>query len=80
MNNFAVAGFVTSIASLFVPFFGLTSVAGLALSAVGRLQAHYEKGRKSLSVSGMIISIASIVLACAENVFIVLLLLGKITL
>lgn len=80
MNTYAVAGFVTSIASLLVPFFGLSGTVALALSALGFTQAKFEKSRKGLSLSGLIISIVSIVLACAENVLLLLHYLGKLAL
>ncbi len=80
MNDFALAGFVTSLASLFVPFFGLTPVLGLILSAIGKMHAKYEKSKKGLGIAGMILSIISLVIACAENVFLFLLWRGKLEL
>ncbi len=78
MNTYAVAGFVISIASLFTPFFGLSSTIALALSAIGFVQARVEKSRKGLALSGLIISIVSVVLACAENILLLLHYLGKL--
>ena len=78
MNPYAVSGFVISLASILVPFFGLTGVVSLALSSVGLSIAKLEKSRRGLSTAGVIVSIISIVLACAENAVLILLLLGKL--
>ncbi len=78
MNPYAVSGFVISLASILVPFFGLTGVVSLALSSVGLAIAKLEKSRRGLSTAGVIVSIISIVLACAENAVLILLLLGKL--
>ncbi len=79
MNPYAVTGFVTSLASLLVPFFGLTGIVSLALSSLGLLHAKLEKSRRGLSVAGIIVSIVSIVLAVAENVLLFLYFTKKIT-
>ena len=76
MNAYAVTGFVISLASLLVPFFGLTGIVSLALSSLGLMQARLEKSSRGLSVAGIIVSIVSIVLAVAETVFLGLYLLG----
>ncbi len=78
MNAYAVTGFVISLASLLVPFFGLTGIVSLALSSLGLMQARLEKSSRGLSVAGIIVSIVSIVLAVAETVFLGLYLLGFI--
>lgn len=80
MNACAVAGFVSAIASLLVPFFGLTSTIALSLSAIGFHIARMEKGRKGIALAGLIISIVSVVLACAENMVLLLHSLGKLSL
>ena len=80
MNFFSIAGFVIAVSSLLIPCFGLTGIAGLALSAIGRAQARAEKGRKGFSVAGIVIAIISILLATAENVYLLLYLTGKVPL
>ncbi len=80
MNAYAVAGFVMAIASLLVPFFGFSSTIALALSAVGFYIARMEKGQKGIALSGVIISIVSVVLACAENILLLLHYLGRLPL
>ena len=80
MNSFAVAGLVTAIASLFVPFFGLTGTVGLVLSSLGRAEAKAHRSTKGKSVAGIVISIISIILALGENAVIVLYFLGKLPL
>ncbi len=56
-NGLSIAGFIVSIASLFLGLFGITGVIGVALSAVGRSQAVREGGKTGLATAGIIMGI-----------------------
>ncbi len=56
-NGLSIAGFIVSIASLFLGFFGITGVVGITLSAVGRSQAVREGGKTGLATAGIILGI-----------------------
>ncbi len=75
-NGLAVAGFVVSLASLLISFWGITSVVGIILSAVAlsQIKKTNESG-KGLAVAGLIIGIVSVIV-----VFFSLILLGILSL
>lgn len=56
-NGLSIAGFIVSIASLFLGLFGITGVVGVTLSAVGRSQAVKEGGKTGLATAGIILGI-----------------------
>ena len=56
-NGLSIAGFIVSIASLFLGLFGITGLVGVVLSAVGRSQAVKEGGKTGLATAGIIIGI-----------------------
>lgn len=61
-DGLAIAGFVVSIASLFVNFFGLVGVVGLVLSAIGKSQINRDgTGGGKLATAGIVIGILSVV-------------------
>ena len=56
-NGLSIAGFIVSIASLFLGLFGITGVVGVTLSAVGRSQAVKEGGKTGLATAGIVLGI-----------------------
>ena len=56
-NGLSIAGFIVSIASLFLGLFGITGIVGITLSAVGRSQAVKEGGKTGLATAGIILGI-----------------------
>ena len=56
-NGLCIAGFVVSLASLFLGLFGITGVVGVALSAVGRSQAVSNGQKTGLGTAGIILGI-----------------------
>ncbi len=56
-NGLSIAGFVVSIASLFLGLFGITGLIGVVLSAVGLNQAKKEGGSTGLAITGIILGI-----------------------
>ena len=56
-NGLSIAGFVVSIASLFLGLFGITGIVGIVLSAVGLNQAKREGGGTALAITGIILGI-----------------------
>ncbi len=56
-NGLSIAGFVVSIASLFLGLFGITGIIGVVLSAVGLNQAKKEGGSTGLAITGIILGI-----------------------
>ncbi len=61
-NGLAIAGFVVSIASLFINFFGLVGGVGLALSAIAKSQINRDGGGGSgLATAGIVIGIIGVV-------------------
>lgn len=56
-NGLCIAGFIVSIASLFLGFWGITGLVGVVLSAVGLNQAKREGGSTGLAITGIILGI-----------------------
>lgn len=56
-NGLSIAGFIVSIASLFLGLFGITGLVGVVLSAVGLNQAQKEGGGTGLAITGIILGI-----------------------
>ncbi len=65
-SSFSVAGFASALGSLFAPCFGLTGVCALALSAIGRARDRQSHASSGLAAAGIVISIVSLCLNCAE--------------
>ena len=61
-NGLAVAGFVVSLVSLFINFWGIIGIVGLILSAFGmqKVKLLNQKGR-GLAIAGLVIGIISAV-------------------
>ncbi len=60
-NGLAIAGFVVSIASLFINFWGLVGVVGLVLSGIGKSQINQDgTGGGKLATAGIVIGILSV--------------------
>ncbi len=61
-NAFCITGFVLSLGSLFLSFFGLVAIAGLTLSIIGVIQASRRgEGLKGLGIAGIAVSACSLV-------------------
>lgn len=61
-NGLAIAGFVVSIASLFINIIGLVGAVGLVLSAIGKAQVNRDgTGGGKLAVAGIVIGIISVI-------------------
>lgn len=61
-NGLAIAGFVVSIASLFVTFWGLVGGVGLVLSAIGKSQINRDgTGGGKLATAGVVIGIIGVI-------------------
>lgn len=61
-NTVAVTGFVISMISLFINFFGLVGLAGAITSLVGLLKVNKTKEKgKGLAIVGLIIGIISVI-------------------
>lgn len=59
-NGLAIAGFVVSIASLFINLWGLVGVVGLVLSSIGKFQINRDgTGGGKLAMAGVVIGIIS---------------------
>lgn len=56
-NGLSIAGFIVSLGSMFIGFYGIVGLAGIVLSAVGLNQAKNEGGKKGLAVAGIILGI-----------------------
>lgn len=56
-NGLNIAGFIVSIASLFLELFGITGVVGVTFSAVGRSQAVREGSKTGLATAGILLDI-----------------------
>lgn len=56
-NGLSIAGFIVSLASLFLGLFGITGLVGIVLSAVGRNQAKNSGGKTGLATAGIILGI-----------------------
>ena len=64
INSLALAGFITSIISLFLNFWGIVGIVGVVLSSVGLAQINSKKERGSgLAISGIMIGVFSILYA-----------------
>lgn len=64
INSLALAGFITSIISLFLNFWGIVGIVGVVLSSVGLAQINSKKEHGSgLAISGIIIGVFSILYA-----------------
>lgn len=65
INSFALAGFITSIISLFLNFWGIVGIVGVVLSSVGlaQISSKHERG-SGLAISGIIVGVFSIIYAC----------------
>lgn len=65
INSLALAGFITSIISLFLNFWGIVGIVGVVLSSVGLAQISSRKERGGgLAISGIIVGVFSILYAC----------------
>lgn len=73
-NGLAVAGFVVSLASLLISFWGITSVVGIILSAVAlsQIKKTNESG-KGFALAGLIIGIIGIIIMFVAFLFLVIL-------
>ena len=61
-DGLAVAGFVVSIASLFIDFWGLVGGVGLVLSAIGKSQINRDgTGGSKLATAGIMIGIIGVI-------------------
>lgn len=64
INSLALAGFITSIISLFLNFWGIVGIVGVVLSSVGLAQINSKKECGSgLAISGIMIGVFSILYA-----------------
>lgn len=64
MNGLAVAGFVVSLVSLLLNFWGTVGLVGAVLSGVGLSQVgHMQQRGKGLAIAGLVIGIFSILWA-----------------
>ena len=64
INSLALAGFITSIISLFLNFWGIVGIVGVVLSSVGLAQINSNKERGSgFAISGIMIGVFSILYA-----------------
>lgn len=64
INSLALAGFITSIISLFLNFCGIVGIVGVVLSSVGLAQINSKKEHGSgLAISGIMIGVFSILYA-----------------
>ena len=64
INSLALAGFITSIISLFLNFWGIVGIVGVVLSSVGLAQINSKKEHGSgLAISWIIIGVFSILYA-----------------
>ena len=64
INSLALAGFITSIISLFLNFWGIVGIVGVVLSSVGLAQINSKKEHGSgLAISGIMIGVFSILYA-----------------
>lgn len=64
INSLSLAGFITSIISLFLNFWGIVGIVGVVLSSVGLAQINSKKERGSgLAISGIMIGVFSILYA-----------------
>lgn len=64
INSLALAGFITSIISLFLNFWGIVGIVGVVLSSVGLAQISSKKEHGSgLAISGIMIGVFSILYA-----------------
>lgn len=73
-NGLAVAGFVVSLASLLISFWGITPVVGIILSAVAlsQIKKTNESG-KGFALAGLIIGIIEIIIMFVAFLFLVIL-------
>ena len=70
-NGLAIGGFVVSIASLFLNFYGLVGVVGLALSAIARSQIKRDgTGGDKLALAGIVIGIISVIYGIVATVMV----------
>lgn len=60
-NGLAIAGFVVSLVSLFINFWGIVGLVGTILSAVGLSHVKKTNSGKGLAIAGLVIGIISIV-------------------
>ena len=64
INSLALAGFITSIISLFLNFWGIVGIVGVVLSSMGLAQINSKKEHGSgLAISGIMIGVFSILYA-----------------
>lgn len=64
INSLALTGFITSIISLFLNFWGIVGIVGVVLSSVGLAQINSNKERGSgFAISGIMIGVFSILYA-----------------
>lgn len=56
-NGLSVAGFVISLVSIFVSFYGIVGLVGWILSGCGRSKAQNEGGKTGLATAGIVLGI-----------------------
>ncbi len=60
-NGLAIAGFVVSLCSLILPYYGIVAIVGLVLSVVGKNQiAVTGEGGRGMAIAGLVIGIVSL--------------------
>ncbi len=74
-NGLAIAGFVVSIVSLFINFWGIVGLIGTILSAVGLSKAKTKNSEKGFAIAGLIIGIISVV----YGIYVIVLLVNTIS-
>ena len=62
INVLSIVGFVLSLVSLLLAFYGIVAIVGLVLSIVGLIQCNQRGERlKGLAIAGIIISVCSLI-------------------
>lgn len=56
-NGLSVAGFVVSLVSIFVSFYGIVGLVGWILSGCGRSKAQNEGGKTGLATAGIVLDV-----------------------
>ena len=60
-NGMSIAGFVISLAAIAISLFCVTSIVGIALSAIGRSQAVAENSKTGLGTAGIVIGVITLI-------------------
>ena len=69
-NSLALAGFIVSLVSFIIGFWGITAIVGIVLSSVGLSQIKKtNEGGKNLAIAGIIIGAGSLVLGFLSLIF-----------